>query len=39
MRIWPESAAGMDEAPGSVMPIASASAVIVAAVPMVMQTP
>ena len=29
----------MDDAPGSVMPIASASAVMVAAVPMVMQMP
>ena len=33
------SAAGIEEAPGSVMPIASAIAVIVEAVPMVMQVP
>ena len=39
MRIWLESAAGIEEAPGKLMPSASASAVIVAAVPMVMQTP
>src|SRR5262245_46466139 len=39
MRMWLESAAGMADAPGSVMPMASASAVMVAAVPMVMHTP
>ena len=36
---WPESAAGIDEAPGSVSPSVSASAVMVDAVPMVMQVP
>ena len=39
MRMWLASAAGIEEAPGSVMPIASAIAIIVAAVPMVMQVP
>ena len=39
MRMWLASAAGIDEAPGSVMPIASAIAVMVVAVPMVMQVP
>ncbi len=39
MRIWFESAAGIDDAPGSVIPSASASAVIVDAVPIVMQNP
>ena len=39
MRTWPASAAGIEEAPGSVMPIASAIAVMVLAVPMVMQWP
>ena len=39
MRIWLASAAGIDEAPGKVMPIASAIAVMVLAVPMVMQWP
>src|SRR5690606_38416137 len=39
MRIWLASAAGIDEAPGRVMPIASAIAVMVAAVPIVMQVP
>ncbi len=39
MRGWPASAAGMEEAPGSVMPMASAIAIMVAAVPMVMQVP
>src|SRR3954462_15915061 len=39
MRIWLASAAGIDEAPGSVMPIDSAIAVMVEAVPMVMQVP
>ncbi len=39
IRAWPMSAAGIDEAPGSDMPIASAIAVMVLAVPMVMQVP
>ena len=39
MRIWPESAAGIELAPGSVSPSASAIAVIVEAVPIVMQWP
>jgi hypothetical protein len=39
MRGWFESAAGIDEAPGKAKPRASAIAVIVAAVPMVMHTP
>ena len=39
MRMWPTSAAGMDEAPGRVMPMASAMAVMVLAVPIVMQVP
>ena len=39
MRMWPLSAAGIDEAPGRLMPITSASAVMVEAVPIVMQTP
>ena len=39
MRGWPASAAGMAEAPGSVMPIASAMLIMVAAVPIVMQVP
>ena len=39
MREWSESAAGIDDAPGSVMPSASAAAAIVDAVPMVMQVP
>ena len=39
MRGWPASAAGIDEAPGSVRPSASAIAIMVAAVPMVMQVP
>jgi hypothetical protein len=34
-----ESAAGIEDAPGNVMPRASVNAVIVAAVPMVMQKP
>ena len=37
IRSCPESTAGIEEAPGSVMPRASAAAVIVDAVPMVMQ--
>ena len=39
MRWWPESGAGIEEAPGSVSPIASTMAVMVEAVPMVMQVP
>lgn len=39
MRGCAESAAGIDEAPGSVMPSASASDIMVAAVPIVMQVP
>ena len=39
IRWWPASGAGIDEAPGSVRPIASAMAVIVLAVPIVMQCP
>ncbi|MNE13658.1 hypothetical protein D3C80_1065000 [compost metagenome] len=39
MRWWLASAAGMEEAFGKVSPIASAIAVIVDAVPMVMQWP
>ena len=39
MRMWPASAAGIDDAPGNVMPIDSAIAVMVDAVPMVMQVP
>ena len=39
MRMWFESAAGMELAPGSVSPRASAMAVMVLAVPMVMQCP
>ena len=39
MRMWLASAAGIEEAPGSVRPIESAIAVIVEAVPMVMQWP
>ena len=39
MRGWPASAAGIEEAPGKVMPSVSASAVRVAAVPIVMQWP
>ena len=37
--MWPASAAGIDEPPGSISPIASAIAVMVEAVPMVMQWP
>jgi hypothetical protein len=36
---WRESAAGIDDAPGSVRPMASAALVMVLAVPMVMQVP
>ena len=36
---WRESGAGIDAAPGSVRPSASAALVIVEAVPMVMQCP
>ena len=39
MRMWLASAAGIEDAPGSVMPIASAIEVMVEAVPMVMQVP
>ena len=39
MRLWLESAAGIEEAPVSVMPSASTAAVIVDAVPIVMQWP
>ena len=39
MRMWLASAAGIDEAPGRVMPSVSAMAIMVAAVPMVMQVP
>ena len=39
MRIWPASAAGIEDAPGKLMPIDSAIAVMVEAVPMVMQVP
>ena len=39
MRWCPASAAGIDEAPGRVSPIASVIAVMVEAVPMVMQVP
>ncbi len=39
MRMWLASAAGIEEAPGKVMPMASAMAVMVLAVPMVMQWP
>src|SRR5579864_1398320 len=39
MRTWLESGAGMDDAPESVMPSASASDAIVDAVPMVIQKP
>jgi hypothetical protein len=39
MRGWEESAAGIEEAPGSIRPSASATAAMVEAVPMVMQVP
>ena len=39
MRAWRESAAGIDAAPGSVKPSASAAEVMVDAVPIVMQWP
>ncbi|MCY1364378.1 hypothetical protein D9M69_511780 [compost metagenome] len=39
MRMWFTSAAGIEDAPGSVMPMVSAMAVMVLAVPMVMQVP
>src|SRR3954454_9790392 len=39
MRMWLASAAGIDEAPGRVMPIDSAIAVMVEAGPIVMQVP
>ena len=38
-RIWPASAAGMELPPGSTIPTASAIAVIVLAVPIVIQVP
>ena len=38
-RMWPASAAGIEEPPGSTMPTASAIAVMVEAVPIVMQVP
>ena len=37
--MWPASAAGIEEPPGSTMPTASAMAVMVEAVPIVMQVP
>ena len=39
MRGWLESAAGIDDAPGSDRPSASAIAIMVAAVPITMQVP
>ena len=39
MRMWLTSSAGMEDVPGSVMPITSAMAVMVEAVPIVMQWP
>jgi len=39
MRAWPESAAGIEDAPGSIMPSASAAAAMVDAVPIVMHVP
>ena len=39
MRWWPLSTAGIEEAPGSVKPSASAIDIMVAAVPIVMQVP
>ena len=39
MRMWLASAAGIELAPGKVMPIASAMPIMVAAVPIVMQVP
>ena len=39
MRGWAESAAGIEDAPGSVRPSASAIAIMVAAVPITMQVP
>jgi len=39
MRWWPESGAGIDDAPGRHRPSVSAMAVMVEAVPMVMQCP
>ena len=39
MRGWLASGAGIDEAPGSVSPSASAIAIMVAAVPITMQVP
>jgi len=39
IRMWLASATGTDDAPGSVMAMASAIAVMLLAVPMVMQVP
>ena len=39
MRGWPLSAAGIEDAPGSVRPMASTIDVMVDAVPMVLQVP
>ncbi len=39
IRMWAESAAGIDDAPGSVKPSASTIDVIVEAVPMALQMP
>jgi hypothetical protein len=39
MRGWPESAAGIEAAPGSVSPSVSTAEVMVEAVPIVMQCP
>ena len=39
MRGWLESAAGIEDAPGSASPSASVIAIIVAAVPITMQVP
>ncbi len=39
MRLWPESTAGMEDAPKRVSPIASTMEVMVEAVPIVLQVP
>ena len=39
MRVWLESTAGIEEAPGSARPSASVIAIMVAAVPITMQVP
>ena len=39
MREWPLSAAGIEPAPGSIMPMASTMPAMVEAVPIVMQVP